>query len=147
LRDLRGLLRLTPPVLAAVLGLALDDAYANPRRKLPLDVVRAPLVAIGLALACQAVLWAINPEFAVPPVTMVFGSVMSLLFSTGVRIVFPPFAGQFQGVNAPALWLKQEGAPIAIPPGFRKVAKGIVPIVVLLLAGLIAYRLWNPGAW
>jgi hypothetical protein len=146
LREQWGFLRLATPALVAVLGLALADAYADPRQPPSLGMVRAPLVGIGLALASQAVMGAGTSGLAVPRLTLAFGCFLGLLFSTGIRMLFPPASSHPQGAGAPAFWLKLDGAPVEIPAALVRLIKGIVPILVLLLFVLIAYRLWERGA-
>jgi hypothetical protein len=104
-----GLLRLAVPPGMALLGLIVEDAYATPGHRPPLKLLRGPLLGFGLAVGSQAVLRAGRSDLALPSWTMVYGSAMSLLLSSGVRLLFPPVTDRLQGVNAPALWLKQDG--------------------------------------
>jgi len=143
LRESWGLMRLAIPAFVTVLGLVLDDAYADPRQPPWLGMVRAPLVGIGLALASQTLLAA---GFAVPRLTLAFGCAMGLLFSTGVRMLFPPAFSHPQGAGAPAFWLKLDGAPAVIPAALVRWLKRVLPILGLLLVALLAYRLWERGA-
>lgn len=141
-----GLLRLAIPVMAALLGLALADAYANPRRPSPLGMVRAPVAAIGLALGSQAALWVGTSGMAVPWPTMAYGCAMGLLFSTGIRTLFPLAAGQRQAATAPASWLKQAPGPAIGLERLVRVAKGVAPVIALLLVALLAYQVWKRGS-
>jgi hypothetical protein len=146
LRESWGLLRLAAPASMTVVGLVLHDAYADPRRPSSWGMVRPPLLGIGLALASQAVLGAGILGLAVPHLTLAFGCAMGLLFSTGVRMLFPPASSHPQGAGAPAFWLKLDGAPVAIPAALVRLLKRILPILALLLFVLIAYGLWQRGA-
>jgi hypothetical protein len=107
LRSPWGLPRLAVPGAMALLGLVLEDAYAKPGRRTAAELVRGPVVGIGLAALSQAVL---GGRVDLPRWVMLYGCGMSLLLCSAVRMLFPPGAGQVQGANAPpALWLKQAG--------------------------------------
>jgi hypothetical protein len=137
-----GLLRLAAPVIPAIAGMALDDAYANPWRPSSLGPVRAPVTGILLALISQIAFRLEGWDIAVPGWTLANGSVLALLFATGVRMLFPPVTQQhLQGIDIPPSWLKQAGPPV--PPAMLRAVKGVVPIVALLLVAFIAYRLWE----
>jgi hypothetical protein len=146
LQESWGLVRLAFPALMTVLGLVLYDAYANPRRPPWLGMAHAPLAGTVLAVGSQTVLWAGPSDFAVPGLTLAFGCAMSLLFSTGVRMLFPPVSSHPQGAGAPAFWLKLDSAPVEIPAAVVRWLKGIASILAILLFVLIAYRLWERGA-
>jgi hypothetical protein len=166
LREQWGLLRLAIPAATAMLGLMLEDAYANPGHRSPLKLVRGPAVGLGLALVSQGVLWTGDPDLAVPRWIAFYGCAMSLLLSSAVRLLFPPATNQLQGANAPALWLKQAGGSDGTAKGITLVFKGVAAIVAaagvgtwvadhfalpkprvitLLLLMLIAYQLWKRG--
>jgi len=132
-----GLLRLAIPPATAVLGLILEDAYAPPGRRSPLTLVRGPVLGLGAAFVSQGVFRVGNPDLALPGWIMIYGCAMSLLLSSAVRMLFPPITDQLQGVNAPALWLKN-------PPAAMRVFKGIAAIVAVLLIVLLGY-LWKRG--
>jgi hypothetical protein len=136
-----GLLRLAAPVFVTVAGIALDDAYADPSRSPALGPIRAALTGIGLALWSQVLLWAGGSQFAIPYATMAYGCVLSLVFTTGIRILFPPASNQLRGVTAPAAWLKQSAAPL--PADLLRIAKGMVPFLTVLLTALVAWQLWK----
>jgi hypothetical protein len=166
LREQWEFFRLAIPAAMAMLGLILEDAYANAGRRSRLKLVRGPIVGLGLALVSQGVFWAGDPDLAVPRWIVVYGCAMSLLLCSAVRLLFPPAADQLQGVNAPALWLKQaggsDGAAKEIAPVFKDVAAIVAAVVVgvwiadhfalpkprliiSLLLMLIAYQLWKRG--
>lgn len=130
LREQAGLLRLAIPAAMAIVGLILDDAYANPARQSVLSFVRAPLLGLVLALASQELLWIGKPDLAIPRWTLFYGCAAGLLLSSAIRMLFPPITGQLLGVNAPALWLKQAGG-----------SRGKSVMVMLLLILLLAYQI------
>jgi len=117
-----GLLRLAIPTGMAMLGLLLEDAYAKPGLRSALDLARGPFLGLGLALASQGMFRIRNPGLAVPSWIMFYGSALSLLLSSAIRMLFPPPTNQLQGVNAPALWLKRAGAPAPIAQGTNRIA-------------------------
>lgn len=170
LREQWGLLRLAVPAGMAMLGLILEDTYANPGPRSPLKLVRGPVVGLGLALVSQGIFWAGNPELAVPGWITLYGCAASLLLSSAIRVLFPPVTDQLQGANAPALWLKQASGSGGSPQGLIRAVKGVAAIVavmivgtwvadrsalpklrivtlllVLLLVLLIAYQVWKRG--
>jgi hypothetical protein len=135
LRERWGLLRLAIPAGAALLGLILEDTYANPGRRSPLRLVRGPVLGVGLALVSQSVFWAGDQALAVPRWIMFYGCALSLLLSSAVRMLFPPATDQLQGANAPAFWLKQASGTAGNPQGIILVLKGAVAIVAVVIVG------------
>lgn len=165
-----GLLRLALPAAVAILGLTLEDTYAKPGRRSPLNLARGPMLGLGLALASQGMFRISNPDLAVPSWIMFYGCAISLLLSSAVRMLFPPATDQLQGANVPAHWLKQSGGSLGNPETSSRVVKGVAAIVavvivgtwmanraalpkprvvtlllVLLLVLLIAYQVWKRG--
>ena len=67
---------------------------------------------------------------------------MSLLLSSAVRLLFPPVTDRLQGVNAPALWLKQDGGTGENTQGVTQ-AIVIAAIVAVALCVVVAYRIWK----
>ena len=135
LRGQWGLLRLAIPAAMAMLGLILDDTYANPGRRSALSLARGPLLGLALALASQGMLWSSNPGLAIPPLVTFYGCAMSLLLSSAVRMLFPPVTEQLLGANAPAFWLKQAGGSRGSPQGIIRVLKGISAVAALAILG------------
>jgi uncharacterized membrane protein YagU involved in acid resistance len=94
---------------------------------------------------------------------MIYGSVMSLLLSSGVRLLFPPVTDRLQGVNAPALWLKQDGGTSENTQGIAQAVliaaviagamicalmagipvRQVRGVVTALVFVVIAYRIWK----
>jgi hypothetical protein len=161
LREPWGLLRLAAPASMALLGLILEDTYANPGRRSPLSLIRGPVVGLGLALVSQSMFGAGNPDLAVPRWILFYGCGMSLVLSSAVRILFSPAADQLQGANAPVLWLKQADEN---PQAIVRVLKGVATIlafaivatwmedhsalpmarvIAILLFVLLAYQVWR----
>ena len=135
LRGPWGLLRLAIPAAIAMLGMMLEDAYANPGRRSALKLVRGPLLGLGLALASQGVLWAGDPGLSIPRPIALYGCAMSLLLSSAVRLLFPPMANQLQEANAPATWLKQAGVSEGAAHGITLILKVVAAIVATAAAG------------
>ena len=128
-----GLLRLAIPAAMAMLGLILDDTYANPGRRSAPRLARGPLLGVVLAVASQGMLWMGNPDLAIPRWIAFYGSAMVLLLSSAVRMLFPPVTGQLLGANAPAFWLKQAGGSRESPPGIIRVFTPIVAVMALVI--------------
>jgi hypothetical protein len=147
LREQWGILRLAVPAAMVMLGLILDDAYANPGRRSALSFARGPLLGLLLALASQGMLWISNPDLAIPRWIAFYGCAMSLLLSSAVRMLFPPVTDQLLGANAAALWLKQAGGSRGGPHRIIRILKGISAIVALAMVGTwIAERSVPPKA-
>ncbi len=130
-----GLLRLAIPAVMTILGLILDDAYANIGRRSALSLARGPALGLTFALVSQELLRIGNPDFAPPRWITYYGCAMSFLLSSAVRMLFPPVTGQLQGVHAPAHWLKQAGRPPGNPRGDIRVFKAIFVIVTVAVIG------------
>jgi len=103
--------RLAIPSAMALLGLILEDAYANPGRRSPVQLVRGPVFGLGIALVSQMLFRISRLGLALPSWTLYYGCAFSLLLSSTVRLLFPPVSDQLQGINVPADWLKPAGAP------------------------------------
>jgi hypothetical protein len=101
-----------------------------------LSLVRGPAIGLALALVSQST--------ALPREILFYGCAMSFLLASAIRLLFRPAADQLQGVNAPALWLKQAGGTGENRPGITQAAV-IAAIVALALCVVVAYRIWNRG--
>jgi hypothetical protein len=146
LRSQWGLLRLAIPPGMGLLGLILEDTYANPGRRSPLSLVRGPVLGLAFALVSQAVFRTGNSDLAVPRWILFYGCATSLLLSSAVRMLFPPGMDQLQGGNAPALWLKQAGGAGENSPGIIPGVKGVAAVVAAAITLMfIAYHLWKRG--
>jgi hypothetical protein len=130
------ILRLAIPTVMAMLGLVLEDAYANPGRRLPLSLARGPVLGVGLTLTSQSIFWVSHSDWAVPRWTTVYGCAVSLLLTSAVRMLFPPAANQLQGINAPAAWLKQTTVSLASLPSIVRVLMGVAAVFTIAILGL-----------
>src|SRR5579872_6737310 len=110
-----GLARLGLPAAMALIGLVLEDAYSKPGRRSALSLARGPVLGTGLALVSQGMLWAGRPQLAIPAWVAIYGCAMSLLLTSGVRMLFPPAASHLQAANVPADWLKRPGDSMGNP--------------------------------
>ncbi len=131
--DQWGLLRLAVPAVLIVLGMVLEDAYAKPVKRSPLQLTRGPVVGLALALASQAIFRNGNRDVALPPLLTVYGCAMSVLLTSAIRFLFPPTADQLQGVNVPAVWLKREGVSIGLPTGAIIISVLMIALLVLVV--------------
>ncbi|MGC2660996.1 MAG: hypothetical protein WA324_23830 [Bryobacteraceae bacterium] len=137
--------RLAIPPATAIVGLLFEDAYASPPLRSPLKLVRGPAVGLGVALIVQGILWTTHPILAIPRSVAFLGCATSLLLSSSVRLLFPPFTNQLQGANAPTFWLKQATAPSVLPNGLTLILKCVAILVTIAAAGTwIAERFLLP---
>ncbi len=135
LRERWSFSRLAIPVAMAVIGLVLDDTYANPMRQPSLNVVRAPLLGLVLALASQELLRIDTTGVAIPRWILLYGCAAGSLLSSGIRMLFPPLTGTFLSVKAPAGWLKREA----------KSGRKSAVVLILLLVLLLVYQIYRPA--
>jgi hypothetical protein len=119
LHEQSGLLRLALPSAVALAGIILEEAYAMPGKRYPLKPLRGPIFGLTAAFLTQA---------DVPLWIMLYGSGLSLLLTTAVRLLFPPVGEHPLGANVPAHWLKQTAEPVKISP----VVAGVILAVALL---------------
>ncbi|HEX3745665.1 MAG TPA: hypothetical protein VHW09_17105 [Bryobacteraceae bacterium] len=138
-REPWSILRLALPGAMVLAGVILDDAYARPGVRLALQLARGPFIGNAIALACQAMLWGGHSAVAIPPPIAFSGCAMSLLFSSGIRLLFPPLREQPLGATAPAFWLKRGAVADENSRGLLTFVK--VFAVVLALAALAAWIL------
>jgi hypothetical protein len=124
-----GMLRLALPPAITLFALVVNDAYAKPGPRSFGSLMLGPAIGLGLAFLSKA---------ALPLDVMIYGSAMSFLSASAIRMLFPPVTSRPQGVGAPADWLKQAGDPIEIPRGAMRLGAGLFT----LLAVLIMYELW-----
>jgi hypothetical protein len=130
LLDERGFLRLAIPPVVALAVLVLADAYSNPKRRWPLKPVFGAILAIGAALGCEAWL----DRWSLPVDVLAWGTGMSALLISTLRLMFPPITERPQAVSAPAFWQKLELSPVGL-----RIKGAILPGAILLL--LIFYLL------
>lgn len=132
--DQLGLFRLAIPAAIILLGVVLDDAYADPCRQSSLQIVRGPVLGLLVAVACQALFWAGNSELLVPMWVMLYGSAMSLLLSSAVRMLFPPITRELLRASV------SSGPPEdQREPGERSFV-GLAGVIVLLAVLVFVYE-------
>ncbi len=130
-----GLLRLAIPPAWVLFGLIMDDAYAVPGKRSLLKKMRGPVLGFGFAYLSQVALSADNPLLALPLRVMFFGSAAGLLFSVGLRYLFPSAIDRPAGAGGPALWLKHTTEPFRVAPEVTSIAKTLAFVIVLAFAG------------
>jgi hypothetical protein len=113
LMDQRGFVRLAIPPAIFLAATILADAYSNPKRRwqlkrLLLKPLFGPMLGFALSYAVQSMLG----QWAIPASVLAWGSGISLLLISTLRLAFPPIADQPQAANAPAFWQKLEFAPL-----------------------------------
>jgi hypothetical protein len=128
--DERGFLRLAIPPVIGLVVLMLADAYSNPKRRWPLKPIFGVILAMGAALACEAWL----DVWSLPTQVLAWGSGMSALMVSMLRLIFPPITERPQAAHTPAYWQKLELSPLGL-----RIKSGIVPVAILVV--LILYLL------
>jgi hypothetical protein len=96
-----GFVRLAVPTSVAVVSLLFCNAYSSPERKSFLTPILQSTGSLSLAFLGQAVVFDMLPSFAVPFRTLLYGSLVSVLFVSPLRILFPPvhLPGKFARLN------------------------------------------------
>ncbi|HZQ55947.1 MAG TPA: hypothetical protein VFB14_27380 [Bryobacteraceae bacterium] len=130
----RGLLRLAIPVVMAIAGLILDDAYAKPGPRPAITPARGPLLGLLVALVSQEALWMKKPDWALPHWVAIYGCVIGLLLSSGIRMLFPPISSQLLGIKVPVAWLQQAGASSESLSRLNRILKPVAGVVALAAA-------------
>jgi hypothetical protein len=97
-----GLLRLAIPAAVILAVSTLAAAYADPRKRSPLQPIREAALGVAFAFLTQALL----PSLSVPRWTMVAGAGMSLLLVSTLRMFFSSAVNRPQGAttNGPLVW-------------------------------------------
>lgn len=124
LLDERGFLRLAIPPCVALGVLTLADAYSNPKRQWPLKPLFGAILAVAAALGFEVYL----DRWGLPRDVLVWGSGMSALLASTIRLMFPPITDRPQAANIPAFWQKLELSPLAL-----RVRDALVPAVILIV--------------
>lgn len=124
--DDRGFIRLMIPSAICIAVIVLGDAYSDTQNRRALKPLFGPLVGLVVAGISQSVL----AQWALPPLIWVWGSGISLLLLSILRITFPPIADQPQAARVPAFWQKLE---IAGPPLSVRTALLSFAVVLLIL--------------
>jgi len=88
LSDEWGLLRLAIPSAVALYALVIAGAYSSPGRRSVVKPIVHSAFALGCAFLSQSILVAIDPSFALPWKTMLYGAGASLMLLSGLRMVF-----------------------------------------------------------
>jgi len=124
-----GLLRLTVPVGSVLLALMLEDAYAKPGRRSPLQSIRGPVLGLLLASLFQRVL---------PLSIMLYGSALSLFLISALRMLFQPAPDRLQGVSGPAL-------AVTPPSGLPRGSVFVLKVLAVVMIGVLL-RAWHVDA-
>lgn len=137
-----GLLKLAIPPACVLFGLIFDDVYAYPGKRSLFKQMRGPVLGFGFAYLCQLAVSADNRVLALPPQVMFFGSATGLLFSSGLRYLFPPVTDRPAGAGGPALLVKHTAEPFRIAPEVMLIARTLAFVLVLaFVAGQMGGRL------
>jgi hypothetical protein len=88
--DHAGFVRLALPTSVAVVALLFCNAYSDPRRTSHIKPLLQSVGSISLGFLGQAVIFDMYANFAVPFRIMLFGSLLSVLLVSPLRVLFPP---------------------------------------------------------
>ena len=136
-REAWGLVFLTIPVAAALLGIALDDVYSISENGQTPSLLRGPLFGMTMALWSQIVLRTNVLDVAISPRVTVYGCALGLLLSCAARLLFPPIA---QSRRARARALRSTSPKIAGPqedPNMSKLKIAVLCLVLICAAGAV----------
>jgi hypothetical protein len=123
LSDDRGLARLAIPPAIILAATMLSDAYSNPKKRRPLKPLFGPILGFALVFVVQFRLG----QWALPPAVVAWGSGMSALLVSSLRLTFPPVGDRPQTANIPAFWQKLELSPLSL-----NVKRALLPCAILL---------------
>ena len=95
-------------------------------------MLAAPTLGFALAYVVDSVI----SQWALPASVLAWGSGMSFLLISTLRLTFPPITDRPQAANAPAFWQKLELSPLSLG-GIRSALLpcGIMLVVILYLLG------------
>lgn len=130
-----GLFRLAIPPAWVLLGLVLDDAYANPNKRSPVRPMRGPLLGFGFAYLSQVLLSTDHRTWALPPWIMFYGSAAGLFLSLAMKALFPPVIDRQVGAGGPAFWLKHAPEPGRVAPLALSMIKGFAFVAAMGFVG------------
>lgn len=153
LYDHAGFVRLAVPSSVAVVALLFCNAYSDSERKALGKSILQSAGSISLAFLGQAVVFDTQPSLAVLFRTLLYGSLLSLLLLSPLRILFPPVerrarfarpnARPFQSpqvVPASSLQqLRESVSKVQSRPKFNSV----LAILALFTAALLLPTIWH----
>lgn len=127
-----GFARLAVPPVILLITIMLADAYSHPAKRWLFKPLFGPI--LGIAFTCAVEL---NHRWALPTPVLTWGSAMSMLFLSALRLTFPPVTERPQAAKIPAFWQKLELAP----PSLR-LRGALLPcaLVLLVIVYLLATR-------
>jgi len=86
-----GYARVAIPAAIAEATLKLEDAYATPGKRTPLTPILQVTLSLGIVSLAEGALLAIDPRWVLPLHTVVYGSAISIVLVSTLRILFPPW--------------------------------------------------------
>jgi hypothetical protein len=129
LLDARTFAHLAIPPVIFLVAMILADAYSDPRKRPPLRPLFGPAIGFALAFAVQSTS---NP-WTLPPPVFAWGSALSFLLVSSLRLTFPPITDRPQAASAPAFWQKLELAPPSLGLKIALLPCGILLAVIFYL--------------
>jgi hypothetical protein len=92
-----GLLRLAVPAAIMLLAVLLEDAYAKPGKRFPMQLVRGPVYAASFVAMSQFVLRAFGAPITLPLAIVLYGTAMALFLTSALRLLFSSQSASPQG--------------------------------------------------
>ncbi len=142
-----GFIRLALPTSVAVMALLFCNAYSDLEKRSFSRAILQSAGSLSLAFLGQAVIFDTHPGFAVPFRVMLYGSLLSCLLISPLRLLFPPTTRMPQLVssNSPRPFQSREHVP-PIPQHLRKKVSKVeggpkLSLILVMLATLIAAAL------
>ena len=158
LYDHIGFARLAIPTTVTVVGLLMCNAYADPEKASPLlRPILESAGSISVAFLGQAVIFDTRPSFAVPFAIMLFGSCMSFVLVSTLRVLFPPILSNRSKIavpKEPRIPQQPNLVPVRLP--LQQIRQTITDVqspirwkiaaicaAALLVAALLASTIWH----
>jgi hypothetical protein len=129
-----GFVRLAVPTSVAVVSLLFCNAYSSPEGKSFLTPILQSTGSLSLAFLGQAVVFDMFPSYAVPFSTLLYGSLLSVLLVSPLRVLFPPVHRLEKFAHAPQ---SQPLNPMSKLQRIPKLNLAIIVVAALLAAALL----------
>jgi hypothetical protein len=129
-----GFVRLAIPTSVAVVALLFCNAYSSPEKKSFITPILQSAGSLSLAFLGQAVVFDMLPNFAVPFPTLLYGSLLSVLLVSPLRVLFPPVHQLEKFAHPPQ---SQPLNPVSKLQRIPKFNLALIVVAALLAAALL----------
>lgn len=117
-----GYAGLAIPPLIILVAIVLADAYSDPKKRWPLKPLLGPILGLAITYAVE-----LGHRWALPVSVLAWGSGLSVLLVSTLRLIFPPVTERPEAARIPAFWQKLELSA----PSFE-LKSALLPCAVLL---------------